>query len=147
EIKGERILQRFDSLANANIADFIRIAEDGTHSVNLSGKSREELYGIQGLTTETYLVGKGDNKQPVTVVKVKLVDRQKALDSLARHKRLYNDTPQVAVQVNYASMSDAELERRVAELLAAQREGGEVVDAQLVGEKLLPSGESERASE
>jgi len=116
EIKSERILQRFDNIAESNMANYIRTSNDGTTTVDLRGKSKDELYGIQELTTETYLVGKGDNKHPVTVVKVKLADRFKANEALARYRRLFNEQPQVQVNIALANMSDAALEARLREL-------------------------------
>jgi hypothetical protein len=91
EISGDKVLERYEAMAEGNIADFITIEADGTARVDVSNKNRAALYAIQKLSTDTYVTGAGNNKRVVTTVKLELADRLKANESLAKYKRLFAD--------------------------------------------------------
>ena len=82
EISGDKVLERYEAMAEGNIADFITIEADGTARVDVSNKNRAALYAIQKLSTDTYVTGAGNNKRVVTTVKLELADRLKANESL-----------------------------------------------------------------
>ena len=91
EISGDKVLERYEAMAEGNIADFITIEPDGTARVDVSNKSRAALYAVQKLSTDTYVTGAGNSKRVVTTVKLELADRLKANESLAKYKRLFAD--------------------------------------------------------
>jgi phage terminase small subunit len=117
EISGEKILERFESLAEGNVADFISIGEEGAPRIDVANKSRAELFCVQKISTDTYVIGAGNNKRVVTTIRLDLADRLKANESLAKYKKLFAD--QVEVTINpIKGMSDAQLAERALELLS-----------------------------
>jgi phage terminase small subunit len=111
EISGEKVLERYEAMAEGNVADFVSIGEDGAARIDLQGKSRAELYCIQKISTDTYVTGAGNAKRVVTTVKLELADRLKANESLAKYKKLFADS-RVEV-IGLAGLSDEELQSRL----------------------------------
>lgn len=94
ELTREWIIERLMMLADSGVtlAKFKRVnEEDGSLYWDFTGATEEELKVINGLTTETYVEGKGKDKRLVKKFKPMLSDPKSALDSLARIQGLFND--------------------------------------------------------
>src|ERR1700689_3041735 len=46
EISGDKVLERFETMAEGNLGDFIESDENGAPRITVKGKSRQELYCI-----------------------------------------------------------------------------------------------------
>jgi hypothetical protein len=111
EISGDKVLERYEAMAEGNIADFVTIEPDGAARIDVSNKSRAALYPVQKLSTDTYVTGAGNKKRVVTTVKLELADRLKANESLAKYKKLFAD--RVEVITDFSRLTDEQLQERL----------------------------------
>jgi len=80
------VLQELVKLASANIADFIKIDENGQADVSLAGLSREQLAAIQEITVDT-TGGSGDGeRRRVLRTRFKLADKGSNLERLLKYQ-------------------------------------------------------------
>jgi len=122
-----RILDELSAMAFANMADFVRITDDGYADVDLSGLTRENAAAIQEIVVDAYTEGRGDQKRAVKRIRLKLADKKAVLNMLARAFGLYDqaegqggeETPDDA-----SSLSDTERAHRIIALLARVRKAG-----------------------
>jgi len=84
ELTKEWIVERLMSIADTSVGDVLEVDEDGNLYPDWNKMSDEMKHNIASFDVESSMVGRGDGKKPVTKVKVRQADRQKALDSLAR---------------------------------------------------------------
>lgn len=114
EISGDKVLERYEAMAEGNIADFVTVEPDGSARIDVSNKNRAALYPVQKLSTDTYVTGAGNSKRVVTTVKLELADRLKANESLAKYKKLFAD--RIEIVTDLSRLSDEQLEARLKEL-------------------------------
>ncbi len=88
----ERILQELASLAFASSLDVMRIQEDGTAVIDLTGLDRREAAAIAEVTVDEYMEGRGPDARPVKRVRVKLADKLRALNMLGQRLGLWRRT-------------------------------------------------------
>ena len=81
----ERTLEELARIAYANIADYVRIDNDGLAYVDLSKTSRAKLGAIQELTVDEITGGRSKNAPLVVRTKLKLMDKKGALVELLNH--------------------------------------------------------------
>lgn len=89
EVTYDRTITELAKVAYANLGDYMSIDKD-TGVILIEGKDLneldyEQLAALGEVTTETHTQGKGDNRETVTRVKVKLHNKLTALDMLMRH--------------------------------------------------------------
>lgn len=116
EINQDWVLQKLAEIVNANMADYVSVDEDGQSHVDLSNVSRDKFAVITELTSDRLNSrGSGGEKHSETVrTKIKLSDRQSALDKIARHVRFYNDRVEHSGSLEIKGMSELEFARRIA---------------------------------
>jgi phage terminase small subunit len=112
----------------ANLADYIQVQEDGTAYVNLSELTREQAAAVQEITVDEYAEGNGDDSRLVKKVKLKLIDKIRALELIGKHLAMWVERHEHTgkdggpIQAEVTEMAPEERERRIAELLA-KRDG------------------------
>lgn len=93
-----RVLKEFETLAFANIADFIRIDKEGLPQVDFSSATPEQLKAITSVASkrETTRTRGGD-----VILKessrFNMADKQRALENLGRHLGMFKEPEQRVV--------------------------------------------------
>lgn len=90
-----RIVDELALIGFARMGTYITIQEDGSAYVDLAGKTDEDLAAIGELTSEEYTEGRGDDARKVKRVKIKLSDKQAALERLAKITGISKDRHEV----------------------------------------------------
>lgn len=93
ELTEEWIIQRMMHIANAGevLAKFKKVNHKGELYWDFTGATAKDLAVISEMTTDTYMEGRGEDGRAVKKVSVKASDPKSALDSLMRHKGMFND--------------------------------------------------------
>lgn len=90
-IDAESVLQEIAKIAFGTVGKFIRVNADGLPFWDFSGATEDDLALIGELTTDEYAEGRGEGAALVKKFKIKPLDKQKALEMLARHLGLFDD--------------------------------------------------------
>ncbi len=91
EVTQDQVVDEYRKLAFANMLDYMRVQDDGSAYTDLSTVTREQMAAIQEITVDEYTEGKGEDARAVKRVKIKMIDKKTALDSLARHLGMFKD--------------------------------------------------------
>jgi phage terminase small subunit len=94
-IKGEMVIEELKKLAFSNIRDYTRVNNGGQLDVDLSNLTREQAAAIQEFTVDTHGTYDGE-RGAVLRTKLKLADKQRALELLGKHLKLFSDHVVVA---------------------------------------------------
>jgi phage terminase small subunit len=86
-----RVLEELARLGFSNMLDYIEITEDGRARVDLSGITRDQAAAIAEITSETFVVGSGEDAEPVRRTKFKLADKKASLELLGKHLKLFTE--------------------------------------------------------
>lgn len=120
EISLQDLVMMLAPMATANLADITKIGENGEPFFDLSELTREQFAGIQELTVEDFLEGRGENAREVRRIRVRLADRIAATRTLAEilgilRKRIEVEdvTPQAIPAELVKTLSDDQLRRLV----------------------------------
>ena len=95
EVSQDTIIQELAAIGFARLSTLLDIQPDGSAVINLLQMTEAERAAIAEFTVEEYQDGKGDDARDVKKIKVKLHDKNGALDKLARHLGLYKDKVEV----------------------------------------------------
>lgn len=90
KITPEKVLAEISRLAFSNPGDMFLALEQSGH--DLSALTIDQRAALTSFVTETFSKGRGKNAVPVTKRKIGTADKLRALDMLARHLALYNDS-------------------------------------------------------
>lgn len=86
------VLQEIESLAFANMIDYVTITESGEAFVDLSKLTREQAAAIQEIKVDEAAGGAGDGRrEKVQRTTFKLSDKTKNLELLGRFHKLWTD--------------------------------------------------------
>lgn len=97
-VRADRILDEISRLAYSDMKDFYEEDAVGEAAViPIMRLNRRQSSAIQEMTFETYFIGEGENAIPAKRVKFKLADKARALDLLARHKKLLTDKNELTI--------------------------------------------------
>jgi phage terminase small subunit len=119
-VSRERNVAELARIAYANLEDFTRqVGEE--RMIDLSGATRDQLAALQEITVEDYLDGRGKDARQVRRTKIKLGDKQGAIERLNKMFGWIIDRNEVGKPGEFAKMSDEELE---GEMLAYLIEAG-----------------------
>jgi len=114
KIAAEAIMRDWYNHAQANVVDYFESDDNGqlmiTDVTKLPVEVQRRLRSVD-LTVKEIVTDSGDTIR-TTVIKLKTVDPQKALDSLAKSIGLLNDTSDVNVIVNTADAMERAVQRR-----------------------------------
>ena len=96
EVTLDRIISEYATIAFSGMSKFIRINAQGEPVVDLSKCTPDDLDLLAETTIEDFTDGRGEDARDVRRVKIKTLDRLKALETLGRHLGLgdkaHNDT-------------------------------------------------------
>lgn len=107
-ITKEAVLGELAKLAFANMADYMRVGEDGQPTLNFKDLTRDQAAALVEITVEEFKDGRSD-KREVRRVKFKLADKQKSLEALGKHLGLFIDRVEVGGPGDFSRMTDEEL--------------------------------------
>lgn len=96
DITQDRVLAELAKLGFANMQDFVRLTPDGDPVVDLSDVSRAKFAAITELTVEDFTDGRGENARDVRRIKVKMADKTKALENIAKHLGMLKDRTEIS---------------------------------------------------
>jgi phage terminase small subunit len=91
----DNVVEELSRIAFVGLSRFTRI-KDGDPVVDFSNCTQADLDLLSEITVESYIEGKGDEAKTVKKVKIKLNDRQRALETLGKHLGLFKEGPNVA---------------------------------------------------
>ena len=139
EINAERVVDEIAKIAFANVSDIIRIEANGLASVDLSNATDDQLVALESIKTREYTEGRGENTAQVTSVEIKMRDKLKALDMLAKRTGAYRESIDVTSNGEPVNQPPADLGGMITQLL---REEPDLVDAML--DKQIAASEAEQ---
>jgi phage terminase small subunit len=80
-IETETVLREYARIGFVNVGDFI----DSEGRIDLGKVSRDQMAAVSSIETETYVDGRGEDKQEVKRVKLRFHSKTDALDALGKH--------------------------------------------------------------
>lgn len=80
----DEIIERYVAIIRANHIDYTRLNEFGEAYTDLSDLSVEQWYAISEISVDEYTEGRGDDARDVKRIKIKLHDKIKAMEALAK---------------------------------------------------------------
>ena len=90
DISAKRVLAEYARIAFASLAPFLRI-EDGQVVVDISVATKNDLALLANVKQDRWVQGSGDNAKTMTRTRLKLHDKLRALEALAKHFDLFKD--------------------------------------------------------
>jgi phage terminase small subunit len=111
EISQDMVINELAKIAFANTTDYVQ--------VQTKGRSKKVIVKDTSALNDDQLAAISSIKDGANGIELKLHDKQKALELLARHLGLFNDKVQVVAQVdidNKIAYTDDELDGRIKEL-------------------------------
>lgn len=117
-ITKEAVLGELAKLAFANMADYMKVGEDGQPTLNFNDLTRDQAAALVEITVEEFKDGRSD-KREVRRVKFKLADKQKSLEALGKHLGLFIERHEVGGPGDFARMTDEELNAALREQAAS----------------------------
>ena len=95
DLSAEKVLSGLSPLAFSNILDYVKIDKNGDPRPDLSNLTRDQAAAIQEITVDEYMDGRGKGARKVRRIKIKLVDKVRALELLGKHLKLFTDRVEV----------------------------------------------------
>ena len=83
-MSGMEVLQELTKIGRTNMADYVRINDDGDPRIDWTDLPRDKMAAIQSVTIEEFTDGRSD-KREVRRVKFTLVPKIPALELLGKH--------------------------------------------------------------
>src|ERR1700680_508875 len=115
-VSRERNVAELARMAYANLEDFTR--QVGKERViDLSGATRDQLAALQEITVEDYLDGRGKDARQVRRTKIKLADKQAAIERLNKMFGWIIDRSEVGRPGEFANLTDEQLDEKIMEHL------------------------------
>jgi phage terminase small subunit len=84
-ISADHVVLELEKLAFSNISDFIEVHADGSVHIDLLRATRDRAAAIRDVVVKGCAEGSGDEGRSVKLTQIRLCDKVKALDMLARH--------------------------------------------------------------
>ena len=112
----DRVLEELKRLGYSNLHDYTTIDDEGQMDINLGACNRDQLAALQEFTVDT-TGGTGDGERRVVLrTKIKLADKLKALELLARHLKMLTDKQEVVTTIR--DLTDEEVDQRLEKVIA-----------------------------
>lgn len=89
----ERLIQEMRFVAMSNMADYIRIDQNGDVVFDFSQCTREQLAAVEAIQIEEHWEGTGKNARLVKRYKLKLYNKPQAAFDLLRQQGMFDDDP------------------------------------------------------
>jgi phage terminase small subunit len=95
-------------MAYANIADYTALVGP-ERVIDLRAATRDHLAAVQEITVEDYKEGRGENARDVRRTRIKLADKQAAIEKMNRMFGWVVDKSEVGKPGDFAHLTDDEL--------------------------------------
>jgi len=102
------IVAEIANLAFASLGDFLDIDTAGNAVLDLAGVPSHKMRAVQEITQEVYMEGHGDDAVPVKRTKIKLYDKLRGLEALAKIAGLLQNNVNVSGSVEHTHRREAE---------------------------------------
>ncbi len=112
EITADQVLREFAKIAFSNVQDF---TDSSNGVVNVNGVDVDKSAAIQSIEVIKKTFGE-ENKREIIFTKLKLYDKLRALDSIAKHIGFFekdNEQLRKTDEIDYSKLSDAALKEIV----------------------------------
>src|SRR5438270_5124345 len=96
-------------MAYANIADYTALVGP-ERVIDLQAASRDHLAAVQEITVEDYKEGRGENARDVRRTRIKLADKQGAIEKMNRMFGWVVDKSEIGKPGDFAHLTDDELD-------------------------------------
>lgn len=91
DVDADWVIERLKAIASANLDSIMEIQEDGSARYNLKLLTPEMSVALGEMSVDTYSEGRGPNSRAVKRMKIKQLDKLRALEMLARTLGLFDD--------------------------------------------------------
>ena len=88
-VTADEVVGELKKLGFANLQDYVRVTDDGDPFIDLTDLTSDQFAALSEATIDDYVEGRGKNARVVRKVKIKLHDKVRSLDSLAKHLGLF----------------------------------------------------------
>ena len=106
-------------MAYANMDDYTRLV-GGERVVDLTSATRDHLAAVQEITVEDFKDGRGEEARDVRKVRLKLADKQGAIERLNKMFGWIIDKTEVGQPGEFGGLADQELHGKLFEELRAR---------------------------
>jgi phage terminase small subunit len=103
-------------MAYASMKDYTRLV-GSERVVDLSEATDDQLRALQEITVEDYLDGRGKDARQVRRTKIKLADKQGAIERLNKMFGWITDRSEVGRPGEFANLTDEQLDEKIMEHL------------------------------
>jgi hypothetical protein len=118
-VSRERNVAELARIAYANLEDFTRqVGEERV--IDLSGATRDQLAALQEIAVEDYLDGRGKDARQVRRTKIKLADKQGAIERLNKMFGWVVDKSEVGRPGEFAHLTDEQLEQALVDQMVGR---------------------------
>jgi phage terminase small subunit len=115
-VSRERNVAELARMAYASMKDYTRLV-GSERVVDLSEATDDQLRALQEITVEDYLDGRGKDARQVRRTKIKLADKQGAIERLNKMFGWIIDRSEVGRPGEFANLSDEQLDEKIMEHL------------------------------
>ncbi len=106
DITADRVLDELAKVGFANISDYVRADKGGYVSIDLTKTTVEEFAALGEITVEEFMDGRGEDAREVRKVKLKMIDKLRALDKIGMHIGMWKSPATEAVDAFAAAMNE-----------------------------------------
>lgn len=106
QVDTANVISEISKIAFANMLDYIRVTSAGDPYIDLSQLTRAQAAAIAEVTTEDFIVGRGDDARDVRKVRIKLVSKADALEKLCKYLRLFVQDHNVTGELMISELVD-----------------------------------------
>ena len=94
DLSAEKVLGELSKMGFANMFDYVSLDENGDVHVDLSKLKRDQAAAIHEITVDEYMEGRGEGARVVKRVRLHLADKNRSLELLGKHLKLFTDPDQ-----------------------------------------------------
>lgn len=84
------VIAEYRKIAFGGLSKFIRISPDGDPIIDLSGCTPEDLDLLESAEIDDEVEGRGEDQRTIRKIKIKRLDKLKALEVLGKHLGIFN---------------------------------------------------------
>ena len=116
DLSAEKVLSELSSVGFSNMLDYIKTTEEGDAYVDLSNLTREQAAAIQQITVDEFVDGRGKNVREVKRTRLKLADKNRSLELLGKHLKLFTERVEVSALEGLPERLDEAMKRKNANI-------------------------------
>lgn len=126
-ITADKVLEELAKIGFSNLADYIQVQKDGTAYVDLSKLTREQAAAVQEITVDEYVEGSGDDAKAIKKVKLKLIDKIRALELIGKHLAMWVERHEHTgkdgspIQAEVSELTPEERQQRIQDLIEKRK--------------------------